>query len=129
MKVLRCIPPLKLEELVIGQYVADKAGKHKGYKEDDGVPKDSTCPTYAVAILHIENERWAGVPFILKCGKGFLFALFAFCFPFTPLSLLLLPSRSFPFPHPFYFDLPFYLSLRSPFPFLITDWGVINSVE
>ena len=30
----------------------------------------STCPTFAAAVLQINNERWDGVPFILKCGKA-----------------------------------------------------------
>lgn len=34
-----------------------------------GVPKDSVTPTYALCVLHIENDRWHGVPFILKAGK------------------------------------------------------------
>ena len=34
-----------------------------------GVPKDSTTPTFALCVLHIENDRWQGVPFILKAGK------------------------------------------------------------
>lgn len=34
-----------------------------------GVPKDSTTPTFALCVLHIENDRWHGVPFILKAGK------------------------------------------------------------
>jgi glucose-6-phosphate 1-dehydrogenase len=33
------------------------------------VPKDSTTPTFALCVLHIENDRWQGVPFILKAGK------------------------------------------------------------
>jgi len=34
------------------------------------VPKDSTTPTFATAVLHVNNSRWSGVPFILKCGKA-----------------------------------------------------------
>ena len=29
-----------------------------------------TCPTFAVAVLKINNERWDGVAFLLKCGKA-----------------------------------------------------------
>ena len=32
--------------------------------------EDSVTPTYAIAALHIKNERWDGVPFLLRCGKG-----------------------------------------------------------
>ena len=31
---------------------------------------DSITPTFAAAVFHINNERWRGVPFIIKCGKG-----------------------------------------------------------
>jgi glucose-6-phosphate 1-dehydrogenase len=68
VKVLRAIPPLELSKLVIGQYTRE--GKNPGYLEDPGVPKNSLCPTFACAVLHINNDRWSGVPFILKCGKA-----------------------------------------------------------
>eukprot|EP00339_Tiarina_fusa_P030001 CAMPEP_0117019764 /NCGR_PEP_ID=MMETSP0472-20121206/15113_1 /TAXON_ID=693140 ORGANISM="Tiarina fusus, Strain LIS" /NCGR_SAMPLE_ID=MMETSP0472 /ASSEMBLY_ACC=CAM_ASM_000603 /LENGTH=299 /DNA_ID=CAMNT_0004724797 /DNA_START=606 /DNA_END=1502 /DNA_ORIENTATION=- len=70
VKVLRCISPLKLEDVVIGQYVADAKQENPSYTDDEGVPNDSRCATYAAAVLRVENERWAGVPFILKCGKA-----------------------------------------------------------
>lgn len=34
------------------------------------MPADSTTPTYALAVFHIENERWEGVPFFMRCGKA-----------------------------------------------------------
>lgn len=34
-----------------------------------GVPKDSVTPTFALCVLHVDNDRWHGVPFILKAGK------------------------------------------------------------
>jgi len=70
VKVLKCIPPLKMENLLIGQYVADEEGKHPSYTDDEGVPNDSRCATFAAAVFYIKNERWDGVPFILKCGKA-----------------------------------------------------------
>lgn len=54
--------------MIIGQYIAD--GDKPGYLDDDTVPKDSRCPTFAALVLFIKNERWDGVPFILKAGKG-----------------------------------------------------------
>jgi len=68
VKLLRACSPVVPADMVIGQYVSN--GKVPGYLEDPGVPKDSTCPTYACAAVHINNARWAGVPFILKCGKA-----------------------------------------------------------
>ena len=28
------------------------------YTDDDGVPADSSCPTFATAVFHVNNERW-----------------------------------------------------------------------
>jgi len=70
VKVSRHIPPITIEDLVVGQYTKDPQGKYEGYLDDPQVPKDSITPTFATAVLHIHNARWNGVPFILKCGKG-----------------------------------------------------------
>ncbi|XLT12815.1 hypothetical protein HN51_058505, partial [Arachis hypogaea] len=40
------------------------------YRDDPTVPDDSNTPTFAAVILRIHNERWEGVPFILKAGKA-----------------------------------------------------------
>ncbi|KIJ70545.1 hypothetical protein HYDPIDRAFT_105287 [Hydnomerulius pinastri MD-312] len=68
VKVLRAIPPIKKEDTLLGQYVA--ANGKPGYLDDDTVPKDSVCPTFAATTLWINNERWEGVPFIMKAGKA-----------------------------------------------------------
>lgn len=69
VKVLRCIEPLKLDDALLGQYVRD--GDKPGYKEDDSLKnKDTNCPTFAALVAHIHNERWEGVPFIMKAGKA-----------------------------------------------------------
>jgi len=70
VKVLRACRPIIRRELVVGQYVRDEEGKNASYLDDPQVSKDSITPTFAVAIIHIDNQRWSGVPFILKCGKG-----------------------------------------------------------
>eukprot|EP01102_Stenamoeba_stenopodia_P016098 TRINITY_DN5583_c0_g1_i1.p1 TRINITY_DN5583_c0_g1~~TRINITY_DN5583_c0_g1_i1.p1 ORF type:complete len:533 (-),score=168.03 TRINITY_DN5583_c0_g1_i1:96-1694(-) len=70
VKLLRCVPPIELDDVVIGQYTKSEDGKKPSYLDDQGVPKDSTTPTFALAVLHVNNERWNGVPFILKCGKA-----------------------------------------------------------
>ena len=75
VKVLRCISPLKLEDIVLGQYIGDPEGEGDaklGYLDDPTVPEGSVTATYALAVLKINNERWDGVPFILRCGKGWL---------------------------------------------------------
>jgi glucose-6-phosphate 1-dehydrogenase len=67
---LRNIAPLDLDRLIIGQYTANEEKKEPGYLDDPGVPKDSITPTFAQAVLYVNNSRWEGVPFILKCGKA-----------------------------------------------------------
>ena len=68
VKVLQSIPPIEKSEVLLGQYAA--AGDKPGYLDDDSVPKGSKCPTFASMILHVNNDRWKGVPFIMKAGKG-----------------------------------------------------------
>lgn len=36
----------------------------------------SVTPTFATVALFVKNERWDGVPFILRCGKGMYVPLF-----------------------------------------------------
>ncbi|KAK8716981.1 hypothetical protein V6N13_044267 [Hibiscus sabdariffa] len=62
VKVLQSVLPIKDEEVVLGQY--------EGYRNDPTVPDHSNTPTFATVILRIHNERWEGVPFILKAGKA-----------------------------------------------------------
>ncbi|KAF8204992.1 glucose-6-phosphate 1-dehydrogenase [Pholiota molesta] len=68
VKVLRCIPPIETNDVLLGQYVA--ANGKPGYLDDETVPPNSTCPTFAATTLWIHNPRWEGVPFILKAGKA-----------------------------------------------------------
>jgi glucose-6-phosphate 1-dehydrogenase len=68
--VLRFIPPIAKDDILLGQYTKSEDGKEPGYLDDNTVPKGSKTPTYAAATLFINNERWSGVPFVLKCGKA-----------------------------------------------------------
>ncbi|KAI9317699.1 glucose-6-phosphate dehydrogenase [Dichotomocladium elegans] len=69
VKVLKCIPPIVLDDALLGQYVAH--GGNPGYLEDPTLKnKASKTPTFAALTLWIQNERWEGVPFILKAGKA-----------------------------------------------------------
>ncbi|XP_032529894.1 glucose-6-phosphate 1-dehydrogenase [Danaus plexippus] len=73
VKVLRHIKPIELKDILVGQYVGNPNGKGEetqGYLDDPTVPKDSVTPTYALAAIYINNSRWEGVPFILRCGKA-----------------------------------------------------------
>ena len=44
-------------------------GQYDGYREIDGVAKDSTTETFAAMRLEVDNWRWAGVPFFVRTGK------------------------------------------------------------
>jgi glucose-6-phosphate 1-dehydrogenase len=59
--VLRSVPPLAKDRLVLGQF--------EGYRAEDGVAPDSRVPTFAALELRVESWRWAGVPFHLRAGK------------------------------------------------------------
>jgi glucose-6-phosphate 1-dehydrogenase len=49
-----------------GAYVR---GQYDGYREIEGVAKDSQTETFAALRLEIDNWRWAGVPFFVRAGK------------------------------------------------------------
>ena len=72
VKVLKSINFVSKADVVLGQYTASKwKDKERiGYREEDGVPADSITPTFAATRLYVDNERWKGVPFIIRAGKG-----------------------------------------------------------
>uniref|UniRef100_A0A8C7ZER3 glucose-6-phosphate dehydrogenase (NADP(+)) n=1 Tax=Oryzias sinensis TaxID=183150 RepID=A0A8C7ZER3_9TELE len=73
VKVLKCITPVTMSDVVLGQYMGNPDGEGEaklGYLDDPTVPKGSTQATFATAVLYVHNERWDGVPFILRCGKA-----------------------------------------------------------
>ncbi|HJS24528.1 MAG TPA: glucose-6-phosphate dehydrogenase [Pyrinomonadaceae bacterium] len=76
VQVLRSIRRMKPEQIaertVRAQYGPGSIdGKNvKGYKDEDGVHKDSKTETYAAVEFHISNWRWSGVPFYVRTGKG-----------------------------------------------------------
>lgn len=67
--MLRCCQPVVWpHDCVVGQYTA--GGSIPDYTKERYVKPESTTPTFAAVVLRVCNERWAGVPFILKAGKG-----------------------------------------------------------
>lgn len=60
-EVIGCFRPLTPEDVVVGQY--------EGYRDIDGVPGDSRTETFVAARLWVDNDRWRGVPFLLRTGK------------------------------------------------------------
>ena len=62
VKVLEATAPLTVDNVVLGQY--------EGYRQEPGVDPDSTTETYFAARLEVDSWRWAGVPWVLRAGKG-----------------------------------------------------------
>jgi glucose-6-phosphate 1-dehydrogenase len=64
-QVLRSVRPFDLNDVanwcVRGQY--------RGYRDEDGVARDSQTPTFAAMRFMIDSWRWQGVPFYLRAGK------------------------------------------------------------
>jgi glucose-6-phosphate 1-dehydrogenase len=75
VKVLRALEPLSRRSVaastVRGQYgVGELDGKVvKGYRQEEGVNPKSATETFVALRIHIDNWRWAGVPFLLRSGK------------------------------------------------------------
>jgi len=70
VKVLRSVKPVAPGELVVGQYTAADGTPSGGYLDDASIPDDSVTPTFAATVHHIDNDRWRGVPFLLRAGKA-----------------------------------------------------------
>jgi glucose-6-phosphate 1-dehydrogenase len=74
VKVLRSLRPIGDAELsqktVRGQYTrgVSDGGTAPGYVEEEG-GKPSGTETFVAICAHVDNWRWAGVPFYLRTGK------------------------------------------------------------
>ncbi len=44
-------------------------GQYEGYRDIKGVPAGSRTETFVAARLWVDNDRWQGVPFLLRTGK------------------------------------------------------------
>ncbi len=73
VRVLQQVAPLRVEDVVLGQYTAATLPDGRnvaGYRDDPEVPAASTTPTFAGAMLRVNSPRWRGVPFLMSAGKG-----------------------------------------------------------
>jgi glucose-6-phosphate 1-dehydrogenase len=61
VKVLKAISPIEQADLVRGQF--------RGYRDENGVARDSRTETYAALKLKINSWRWKDVPFYVRAGK------------------------------------------------------------
>ena len=71
VKVLKSIPALGADDVVLGQF--------RGYRAERGVAADSRVETYAAVRLHLDSWRWQGVPFYIRTGK---------CLPLTSTEVV-----------------------------------------
>lgn len=75
LKVLRSLRPMAVADVardtVRGQYSAGASGGEaaKGYLQEENVPAGSATETFVALKAHINNWRWANVPFFLRTGK------------------------------------------------------------
>lgn len=72
VKALRSIAPVKLDDIVVGQYTSAtyENAPRKAYLEEEGIPSYSITPTFAAVALKIRNRRWDGIPFLIRAGKA-----------------------------------------------------------
>jgi glucose-6-phosphate 1-dehydrogenase len=61
LRLFRAMRPLDPKDVVRGQF--------RGYRDENGVAKDSQVETFAALRLHIDTWRWADVPFYIRTGK------------------------------------------------------------
>ncbi|RYD73525.1 MAG: glucose-6-phosphate dehydrogenase, partial [Verrucomicrobiaceae bacterium] len=75
VKVVRALRRMSPEEVaanvVRGQYTAGAvSGKEViGYRQEERVNPESMTETYVALKLHVDNWRWADVPFYVRVGK------------------------------------------------------------
>ncbi|NIF56339.1 glucose-6-phosphate dehydrogenase [Burkholderia sp. Ax-1724] len=98
LKVLRSLRPMTPEDIardtVRGQYTAGAVDGEavKGYLEEDNVPAGSRAETFVALRAHINNWRWANVPFFLRTGKRMQKKLSEIVIEFSDLPFSIFPS-------------------------------------
>jgi len=75
VKVVRALRPMSAEEVaqnvVRGQYVEGVINGERvpSYRKEERVDTKSMTETYVALKAHVDNWRWAGVPFYVRVGK------------------------------------------------------------
>jgi len=71
IEALNAIRPISPHMVVRGQYTQGMihGSPVVGYRQEKGVPSQSTVETYVAAKLFIDNDRWRDVPFYIRGGK------------------------------------------------------------
>lgn len=70
VKVLKAFQKIDLNDIIVGQYDKSEDGSKPAYTDDETVKPGSKAVTYAALPFKIQNERWEGVPIILRAGKA-----------------------------------------------------------
>ena len=58
---LSSLRPIAVDDIVCGQY--------RGYRNEDGVARDSHCETFVAVRLRSRSPRWKNVPICVRTGK------------------------------------------------------------
>ncbi|CAN5682836.1 glucose-6-phosphate dehydrogenase [soil metagenome] len=75
-------------------------GQYRGYTDEDGVDAGSDVETFIAVRFEIDSWRWAGVPWLIRTGKGLGVTATEAVVEFNaPPRLLFTPPGS-PAPHP-----------------------------
>jgi glucose-6-phosphate 1-dehydrogenase len=71
VKVLRAMHTPGPKNVVRGQYGRGfvEGEEVPGYREEEGVARDSMTETFVAAKLYVDNWRWADTPFYVRAGK------------------------------------------------------------
>lgn len=72
LKAIRVIPTEMVQQFAArGQYRSGwmKGKEVPGYREEEGVKKNSNTETFAAVKFFVDNWRWEGVPFYVRTGK------------------------------------------------------------
>ena len=75
VKILRSLeeitPEKNKQDIIRGQYGEGVVNNQSvvSYKLEDRVSNSSTTETFVALKLHVDNFRWAGVPFYIRTGK------------------------------------------------------------
>jgi glucose-6-phosphate 1-dehydrogenase len=85
-KVFRSMLPIDTRNVVRGQY--------GGYREEEGVYRDSDTETFIALQVDLDNWRWAGVPFYLRTGKRMAEGLRIISIAFKEAPRSMFPANS-----------------------------------
>ncbi|MBL0720880.1 glucose-6-phosphate dehydrogenase [Piscinibacter sp. Jin2] len=100
LRVLRSLRRMELADVrrdtVRGQYTASlgEGPSMRGYREEENVPPDSRTETFVALKAHINNARWAHVPFFLRTGKRMQTRRSEIIVDFTGQPFSIFPNQS-----------------------------------